>query len=133
MLRFFDCDDHLEVDLIERERGDAWVAVSVRSSGFAAAIGECWIDGPEFRGFCRALIELERTRNGRVALSAMSPGELELAIVPMSSLGAFAVTGSLSKRSPRPELCHALKFGFAFDPSQLIAAAAVPWVKETAR
>lgn len=139
MLRFENHKDFVEIDLARQETadlpsaGDAYVTLRIASAGFAGH-NDLWVFGDSLRSFCRALIALERERRGDALLEAISPGELKLRVWSVNSRGHLAVEGftgyEVLRESSRP--WHAVHFGFEFDPSQLVSAAAVEWVKKNA-
>lgn len=137
MIRFSNGEDSLEIDIVEfgseQANDDPYVTIRVQSSGFCGA-NDLWIQGLEFRNFCGGLIEVEKTRRGQVSLRSISPGELDLTIKSVSSLGHFAVIGSIGHRVLREhgDIDHSVAFGFEFDPSQLSAAARTAWVADGA-
>ncbi len=77
---------------------------------------------------------LERERRGQALLESISPGELSLRIRSIDSRGHIAVEGftgyGIQRDLFRP--WHAVHFGFEFDPSQLVHAVHVDWIKRNA-
>ena len=139
LLRFDDKDDYFEMALaIEEEddlpsRGDAYIAIAVRSAGFEGR-NDLWVTGAALCGFCKALVALEEARTGEATLKSVSPGELELRVCSVSSGGHVAVAGSTGYEVQRQDamFLHSVSFGFQFDPSQLVTAAKLEWVKSYA-
>jgi hypothetical protein len=133
VLRFETGGDFFELDVVDQEsvhtRGDAYVTVRVSSTGFAGH-NDLWVDGDSLRDFCRALVTLERERKGRAELRAISPNELVVIVRSIDSRGHMAVEGTTGYRTGRElSVWHAVHFGFEFEPSQLVMATSVDWVK----
>jgi hypothetical protein len=136
MLRFEDHRDYVEIDLLSQEtadlpgRGDSRLAVLVTSAGFSGR-SQVWVSGTSLRSFCTALSALERNRRGEAIIESMSPGELVLRFRSVDSCGHMAVEGAIGCRVQRghSHSWHAIHFGFEFDPSQLVKAAATEWVQ----
>lgn len=139
LLRFADKDDTFEMALaIEEEddlpgEGDAYITIAVRSAGFEGR-NDLWVTGAALRGFCKALIALEDSRKGEAKLESTLPGELGLRVSSVSSGGHVAVAGSTGYEVQRQDamFLHSVSFGFQFDPSQLMTAATLGWVKRFA-
>lgn len=136
MLRFEDQGSLVELDLAHVEtdplpsKGDAVVTIRVASAGFTG-VNDAWVFADALREFCAALVRLERERRGEARLVSMSPNELDLTVRSIGSRGHMAVEGSTGHHMHLEDrTCwHAVHFGFDFDPSQLVAAAHVSWVK----
>ena len=139
MLRFENQADCLEIDLASQEtddlpsRGDAYMTIRVSSAGFAGH-NDLWVLASSLRSFCRALIALEADRRGEAVLESISPDELRLIVRSVDSRGHTAVEGCtgyhVQQENSRP--WHSVHFGFEFEPSQLLKAVAVDWVKRNA-
>lgn len=113
---------------------DAYITIRVQSSGFSGS-NDLWVNGADFKSFCRQLVELEKSRKGEARLSSISPDELSLTIKSIDSLGRVAVVGDTgySVHIGQQTDEHRVTFGFEFDPSQLAAAVVTPWVKSGAK
>ncbi len=139
MLRFENHQDFVEIDLANQEtadlpsKGDAYRAIRVSAAGFTGH-NDLWVLASAFRSFCRALIILERERRGEAVLESISPDELRLVVRSVDSRGHMLVEGStgyeVHRENSRP--WHSVDFGFEFDPSQLLKAASVDWIKRNA-
>jgi len=139
MLRFENQNDFVEIDLAHEaigdptSHGDARLTVRVSVGGFAGH-NDLWVLAPALRSFCRALLALERDRQGAAVLESASPDELRLAVCSVDSRGHLSVEGStgyhVQRENTRP--WHAVHFGFEIDPSQLVKAVAGDWVKRKA-
>ena len=139
MLRFENQDDFVEIDIVSQEtddlpsRGDAYLTIRVSAAGFAGH-NDLWVLAPALRSFCQALVTLERDRRGEALLGAVSPRELRLVVRSVDSRGHMAVEGStgyeVQRENSRP--WHSVDFGFEFDPSQLLRAVGVDWVRRNA-
>jgi hypothetical protein len=80
------------------------------------------------------LVALERDRRGEALLEAVLPEELRLVVRSVDSCGHMTVEGSTGYEVQR-EHCrpwHSVDFGFEFDPSQLLRAIGVAWVRRNA-
>ncbi|TLS69221.1 hypothetical protein FEF65_01695 [Mariprofundus erugo] len=123
----------LEVSLEEDETlpsyGDAYVIISVNSNGFSGK-NDLWVSAEGLQEFCASLVKLEKERIGEATLSSISPGELDLKIYSVDSLGHLAVAGTTGYEVTN--MHHSLTFGFEFEGSQLVKAVALPWVKRNA-
>lgn len=136
MLRISDLNDFIELDVVSQEdanvpsRGDAYVTVRVASAGFIGH-NDLWVSVESLQEFCRGLVELERTRRGHARLQSISEGELELAIRAINFRGSMAIEGKTGYHVQRENQLywHEVQFGFEFDPSQLIEAALIDWVR----
>jgi hypothetical protein len=139
MLRFENQPDFVEIDLAKQATGDlpsssdARLTIRVSSSGFGGHHA-CWVQAQVLHAFCRALLDLERSRRGNAILRSLSPNELELVVRSADSCGHMLIEGSLGFRVQRAHTraWHAVQFGFEFEPSQLLKAVAVDWVKRNA-
>ena len=58
----------------------------------------CWIEGEDLSGFCAELKSLEKTLKGMAQLTSASPGELNLKINPINSLGLFVLQVELGSK-----------------------------------
>jgi hypothetical protein len=136
MIRFENQDDFVEIDLAMQEmadlpsRGDAYVTIRVSVAGFAGH-NDLWVLASALRSFCQSLLVLERDRQGEAVLESISPNELHLVVRSVDSCGHLAVEGStgyeVQRDHSRP--WHSVAFGFEFDPSQLVRAVNVAWVR----
>ncbi len=139
MLRLASDKGLIEIDVVEfggegaPAEEDAYVTVKVQSSGFVGS-NDLWVEGAAFKLFCTQLVELERVRNGEATLSSISPDELNLTIKTIDALGHVAVIGTTGYgiHDSQQTYEHRVKFGFEFEPSQLAAAVATPWVRSGA-
>jgi hypothetical protein len=139
MLRFENHQDFVEIDLAIQEtadlpsKGDAYLTIRVSAAGFTGH-NDLWVLAPAFRCFCHALIVLERDRRGEAVLESISPDELRLVVRSVDSRGHMLIEGSSGYEVQRENsrLWHSVDFGFEFDPSQLLRAASVDWVKRNA-
>jgi hypothetical protein len=130
MVNFSGGDDSLQIEIIcETDHtvagyGDAQLAVTVRSSGFAGA-GSCWVERPALRRFSQALHALNTKMRSTAELHSMSKGELTLAIQQISARGVFAVEGQLGRLVYAQDhiFRHAVTFGFEVELSQVEKAA----------
>jgi hypothetical protein len=139
MLRFENQEDFVELDLVEQEaadlpsRGDAYVTVRVSAAGFCGH-NDLWVLPPALRSFCQGLLALERDRRGQAVLESVLPEELRIVIRSVDSCGHMAVEGStgyeVQREHSRP--WHSVAFGFEFDPSQLVRAVGLGWVRANA-
>ena len=139
MLRFENHQDFVEIDLANQEtadlpsQGDAYLTIRVSAAGFTGH-NDLWVSASAFRCFCHALIALERDRSGEAALESISPDELRLVVRPIDSRGHMLIEGStgyeVQRENSRP--WHSVDFGFEFDPTQLLRATSVDWVKRNA-
>ncbi len=140
MLRFDNQEDFLEIDLATQEtadlasRGDAYLTIRVSSGGFAGH-NDLWVLAVGLQSFCQSLVALEHDRRGQAVLESMSPDELRIVVRSVDSRGHMAVEGStgygLQRENSRP--WHSVAFGFEFDPSQLVRAVSVDWVRRNAQ
>jgi hypothetical protein len=140
MLRFENRDDFVEINLARQEtanlpsHGDGYVDIRVSSAGFTGH-NDLLVAAHSLCSFCTALVALERDRRGEAVIESISPGELKLKIRSVDSLGHMAIEGStgyhIQRRNSRA--WHAVHFGFEFDPSQLVKAASVEWVRKNVR
>jgi hypothetical protein len=126
---YLELEVSLENDDTLPSYGDAYIIITVNSNGFSGK-NDLWVGAEELKEFCVSLVRLEKERNGEATLSSMSPGELNLKIYSIDSLGHLAVAGTTGYQVV--DIPHSLTFGFEFDPSQLIKAVGLPWVKQNA-
>jgi hypothetical protein len=140
VLRFSDGQNYFEMGVaIEEDRalpshGDAYVTVKVQSEGFNGH-NDLWVLAAALTTFCRSLVQLNSSLKGEALLEAMSPKELELKVCSVSSRGHLAVEGSTGYNVQGRNgysYWHAVSFGLEFEPSQLAAAVALPWVQRYA-
>ncbi len=111
---------HLELRLLstpDDPSGDLLVLATVETSGFRGAI-DCWIQREAWESFATDLARLEETRQGRAAVAAISPGELEIEVRSTDRAGHVAIGGLLGTRTSGSVVV--LEFSpIAFDPSTL--------------
>jgi len=139
MLRFENQQDCLEIDLAEQEsavlpsKGDAYVTVRVSSDGFSGH-NDLWVLAPALRSFCQSLAALERDRRGQAVLESVLSEEFHMVVRSVDSCGHMLVEGSTGYQVQREHshTWHSVAFGFEFDPSQLVRALSVPWVRANA-
>jgi hypothetical protein len=139
MLRFENRQDFVEIDLVSQEtanlpsRGDAKLKARVSSAGYAGQ-NHVWVSASGLRTFCRALVALERERQGQATLESISPKELRLVIRSVDPRGHMAAEGTLGHHIQREHTryWHSVDFGFEFDPAQLLRAVTVGWIKTQA-
>ena len=139
MLRFEPQKDFVEIGLASQEtddlpsRGDAYVTIHVSSAAFTGH-NEIWMLAPALRSFCQSLVALERDRRSEALLESVSPDELRVVVRSVDSRGHMAVEGSTgySVRRENIRSWHSVRFGFEFDPAQLVKAVSVDWVKRNA-
>ena len=126
MLTFYSAKGKLDVSIVSEEtdelpsKGDVRISVLIKSNGFRGH-NDIWLDGENFDSFCRALIELETNRQGEAKIKSLSPGEFELTIGSLDSVGHIGVWGKTGYHvmSPIKNFFHAVEFGFEVEPSQL--------------
>jgi hypothetical protein len=114
-------------------KGDAYVTIKLSSNGFSGQ-NSLWVLSESLFYFCRSLIVLEKTRKGEALLESISPGELNLQIFSIDSLGHMGVRGKtgFNVLNSTDLFPHSVTFGFEFDPSQLVKATKVDWVRKNA-
>jgi len=124
----------LELDLIGQaeeayESGDVLLSVRVRSHEFAGST-QAWVMLDELRAFAESFRALNDTLRGSAKLRSISPNELDLEFVAVSSRGHLAAQGTIGHLVYEQEQMywHAISFGFEFEPSQLQAATQAPWL-----
>ncbi|MFT5357352.1 MAG: hypothetical protein ACI9KE_004586 [Polyangiales bacterium] len=97
-LRFEDVlsGDFVEVRLAggddDDRAADLLILARVRTSGFTAEI-DSWIIRGAWDAFCTELKQLEKTRQGKASLEAISPGELKLDVQSTNRAGHMAIGG----------------------------------------
>jgi hypothetical protein len=137
MIKFSDKSNFIEISLIDMEQdkslpsyGDAYISISVESNGFSGK-NNLWVESGAISSFCIDLSDLERNRKGEANLTSMSPNELTLKVYFFNSRGHIGVSGKTSYNalSENASFKHSVEFGFEFDPSQLLDAVDVGWVK----
>lgn len=78
--------------------------------------------------FGRALVELEKNRQGEAHLASISPGELFLKVYAYSGLGHIAIEGETGYLvTGRVNFYHSVKFGFTLEPEHLVKMAKFKW------
>lgn len=98
VLRSANGRDFLRVGAIRSDAG--YPSLEVRVDGTAKGFsggGDAWIDGFELKEFTSALRALERSRQGRVELRAMSPEEFRLVLRSMDHAGHLLVEFAISR------------------------------------
>lgn len=136
MLRFENQQDFLEINLMEQllddspSKGDARLAIRVSANRFSGH-SEVWVLASTLQSFCQCLMILERDRHGETVLESISPEELRLVVRSVDSRGHMQVEGSTGSHvwGEHCRAWHSVTFGFEFDPSQLVRALAVDWVR----
>ncbi len=77
---------------------------------------------------------MEHNRQGEAVLESVLPEELRIVVRAVDSCGHMSVEGStgyqVQREHSRP--WHSVAFGFEFDPSQLVRAVGVAWVRANA-
>jgi hypothetical protein len=131
-LRLTDGTSSLVIDLASWD-GDAYVAVAVESRGFAGR-NDLHVVADAFQTFCTSLVSLQRTLKGEARLTGVMPNELDIVLAPADALGHIVVKGHIGYdvQMAHTSYWHAVHFGFQVEPTQLDAAANVPWVTEHA-
>jgi hypothetical protein len=141
MIAFKNKNSYLKIDLLILADdktlpsfGDARVRISVSSNEFSGE-NALWVSAIAFKEFCSNLIALEKNRFGEAALESISKDELQLKIFSVDSLGHMGIKGFIGHNifSENTTFHHCVKFGFEFDPSQLIMAVRKEWVKANSR
>ena len=129
MLRLASGEHEFQMDLLSVE-DDAMVSVRVMSYGYAGH-SEVWVHKEALVGFCTGLAQLERSLRGEVAIESMSPGELNVKVLSVSSRGHLAIQGSIGTyvQAENGTYWHAASFGFEFESSELSRAVNESWVR----
>jgi hypothetical protein len=94
LLRILSDDRNRFVDLqlneyVESHYPSVCLEVTVSCGAFAGANSQIWVGTENINRFLVGCRQLERTRKGVAVLESMSPGEFELRIEPVDSLGHF--------------------------------------------
>jgi hypothetical protein len=139
MIRFEGNKDYFELDLVSQKdedlpsKGDAYISIKLSSAGFSGE-NSLWVMSESICAFCRALMELEKTRRGSAVLESISPGELTLIIRNIDRAGHMGIEGKTGYHVQRENSSafHSVEFGFEFDPSQLQKATSKSWVQKNA-
>ncbi len=107
------------LELSRRQEGG--FTVSASTGDFAGSNPEVWFHPDEFERFRVELEDLERSRKGEARLVTMSPGELDLVIRIVDSLGHVAVEGVVGRHVYAEHEYYKLecRFGFPIDPTTL--------------
>ena len=131
-LRLTDGTSFLEIDLTSCD-GDAFVSVAIESRGYAGR-NDMHVFSEAFTDFCASLIALQRSLKGQARLTGVMSDELDIVLAPADALGHIAVKGHAGHHvhMAHTSYWHAVHFGFQIEPTQLDAAARVPWVTEHA-
>ena len=132
LLQLTDGTSSLAIDLVSWD-GDAYVTVAIESRGFSGR-NDLHVHSDAFNNFCASLISLQRTLTGEARLIGVMPNELDIVLAPADRLGHIVVKGHTGYhvQMAHTSYWHALHFGFQIEPTQLDAAAQVPWVTEHA-
>lgn len=119
----------LEVAEVAYAPGDALLGVRMQSSDFTGST-EVWVLREQLHQFCACLIALNGSLRGEASLESISPKELELKVLSVSSRGHIAIEGKVGRYAYGPERMywHSAAFGFEFEQTQLAQAVRVPWV-----
>jgi hypothetical protein len=127
--------DFIEIFPLEEARsaydsGDVLLSVVVESHGFKGQ-SEVWVLKEEISRFARAVTELNQSLCGRAVLRSVSPGELQIEVLSVTSRGNLAAQGSVGHHVYEEERMywHSVSFGFEFEPRELEAAVAESWVE----
>jgi len=121
VLRSVDGRDFLRVGAIRGDSGYPSLEVRVegKAKGFSGG-SDAWIDGFALKEFTAALRAFERSRQGRLELQSMKPGEFRLALRSMDHAGHLLVEFTISKTAlvgDRPDNVSILVSGaFELDP-----------------
>lgn len=100
--------------------GDALIGIVVSSHGYCGK-NQVWVSQSVMQGFGRALLELEKNRQGEAHLASISPGELFLKVYAYSGLGQLAIEGETRHLVTGPvNFYHSVKFGFVLEPEHLV-------------
>lgn len=127
----FEMDVQIEQDDSLQSCGEAYLTIYVMSEGFSGH-NDLWVTGKQIEQFCKGLVTLERTLTGVTELASISPNELYLQILSVTSRGNVAVKGQCGYevQGENESFWHSVAFGFEFEPSQLTAAVKLPWVRK---
>ena len=131
-LCFSNQKDHFELIPFDQDKHTPGISIIVSSSGFSGHTDTFVVGFPDF---CKGLISLEQARTCETVLKSVSPGELELKVRSVDRKGHMAVEGVVGYHllgETGTLYWHAVHFGFEFDPSQLIEAVDVSWIKRYA-
>jgi hypothetical protein len=126
----FEMSVAIEEDRTLQSFGDALVTSKIESKGFSGH-NDLWVLGAELAKFCKALLVLERGIEGAAELQSLSPNELELKVMAVTSRGHVAIAGSTGYdvQLENSTQWHSVAFGFEFEQTQLSEAVAIPWVR----
>src|SRR5687768_7900149 len=115
------------------DSGDVLMSVVVESHGFKGK-AEVWVLQEELARFAQAVTGLNQSLHGNAVLRSVSPGELDLEVLSVSSRGHLAVQGSIGHQMYDQERMHwhSMQFGFEFEPGQLEAVVAESWIAKNA-
>ena len=137
MIRFEDHHNFFELDLAMQEteelpsKGDGYISIRLCSNGYSGH-NDLWVSSESLGRFCCNLIDLEKKRKGETLLESISPGELYLQIFSIDSFGHMGVRGKtgFAVINGTDLFPHSVSFGFEFEPSQLVKAVKVDWVRK---
>lgn len=139
MLRISDHECFLEVEASVEEDssiqsfGNARLSLRVQSHAFIGS-STVWVGREQLKQFSEDLSRLEKSLRGEAVLSSMSPGELSLKLLSVSSRGHVAIEGSIGRyvHSANSRFWHSVTFGFEFENTQLTEAVQLPWLSRGA-
>ncbi|HET8730959.1 MAG TPA: hypothetical protein VFM34_07615, partial [Moraxellaceae bacterium] len=128
--------NHFEISVaIEEDHSlpsleDAYLSLEFSSHGFSGA-NELWVTSPALVAFCCQLLELARKQEGEALLESRLPGELRLRVYATSPGGPLAIEGDTGYTvdTPHGGFWHEARFGFEFEPWQLVTAIRQPWIQ----
>lgn len=126
---FLEIDGAADADAPPPGRGDLTLRIRVQSEGYSGE-ATASVSGEAAAGFRQALMAVIGSARGEATLVSMSPGELSLRVYATSSLGHWAVQGSIGRHvyAGRERHWHALSFGFEVDGGQLREAVHAAWM-----
>jgi hypothetical protein len=112
----------MSLDWDDDGSGDYLVSIEAEAEGFKGH-ADGHVTGSDLRAFIASLEKLERSRKGKARLISALPGEFEVTVEAVDSVGHMGVAGVLRYTVPGDERpSQILQFAFDFEPSQLIKA-----------
>ncbi|MDJ0927522.1 MAG: hypothetical protein QNJ73_07700 [Gammaproteobacteria bacterium] len=131
-LSLSDGTSRLDIGLV-RWDGDAYITIEVDSRGFCGR-NDLHVLGAGFSAFCRNLLVLQETLQGKATLSSVVDRELDLTVARSDALGHISVTGSTGYEIEmnHTSFWHSVHFGFQLEPNRLDICTRIPWVREYA-